>query len=76
MSGIFNTDDINSAITNIAEKVGEKTAIVNYYPMLKKATSSSNQQTPGYIYEQLIELSFENKEASKQLVHYLNKRKG
>jgi len=74
MSGLFAVKEMNSAMTNIAGKVSDAAGIVNYYPMLKKATSSSNQPTPGYIYEQLIVLSFSSKESSVYLVEYLNSR--
>jgi len=74
MAGLFPVKEMNTAMTNIAEKVSEKAGIVNYYPILKKATSSSNQPTPGYIYEQLIVLSFGSVESCRQVVDYLNSR--
>lgn len=74
MSGLFPVQEMNTAMTNIAEKVTETAGMVNYYPIMKKATSSSNQPTPGYIYEELIQFSFTSKESSRHLVDYINTR--
>jgi len=74
MGGLFPVQEMNTAMTNIAEKVTETAGMVNYYPIMKKATSSSNHPTPGYIYEELIQFSFSSKESARHLVDYLNTR--
>jgi len=74
MTGYFNTTEINSALTSIGTKLTEKANIANLYPVLKKATSSSEDPTPGYVYQVLIEFSFESSDNCQHLVEYLNKR--
>jgi len=74
MSGYFNTTEINSALTSIGTKLTEKANIANLYPVLKKATSSSEDPSPGYVYQVLIEFSFDSPDNSQHLVDYLNKR--
>ena len=51
MSSYFNTTEINSALTNISNKLSEKANVANLYPVLKKATSSSEEATPGYVFQ-------------------------
>ena len=51
MTSYFNTTEINSALTNISNKLSEKANVANLYPVLKKATSSSEEATPGYVFQ-------------------------
>ena len=51
MNSYFNTTEINSALTNISNKLSEKANVANLYPVLKKATSSSEEATPGYVFQ-------------------------
>ena len=51
MSSYFNTTEINSALSNITNKLSEKASVANLYPVLKKATSSSEEATPGYVFQ-------------------------
>ena len=53
MNSYFNTTEINSALTNISNKLSEKASVANLYPVLKKATSSSEEATPGYVFQVL-----------------------
>ena len=53
MSSYFNTTEINSALSNISNKLSEKASVANLYPVLKKATSSSEEATPGYVFQVL-----------------------
>ena len=54
--------------------ISGQASVANLYPVLKKATSSSEEPTPGYVYQVLIEFSFDSQENSQHLVEYLNKR--
>ena len=74
MTTYFNTAEINTALTNISSKLTDRANVANMYPILKKATSSSDQPTPGYSYQVLIEFSYESSDNCKHLVQYLNKR--
>eukprot|EP00092_Neocalanus_flemingeri_P036041 GFUD01039241.1.p2 GENE.GFUD01039241.1~~GFUD01039241.1.p2 ORF type:complete len:409 (-),score=98.72 GFUD01039241.1:53-1279(-) len=74
MTAYFNTAEINTALTNISSKLTDRANVANLYPILKKATSSSEQPTPGYAYQVLIEFSYESRDNCKHLVQYLNKR--
>jgi len=74
MATYFKASEINSALTNISTKLSDRANIANLYPVLKKATSSSEHPTPGYAYQVLIEFSYQNRENSRHLVQYLNKR--
>jgi len=74
MATYFNTAEINTALTNISSKLTDRANVANMYPILKKATSSSDQPTPGYSYQVLIEFSYESSDNCKHLVQYLNKR--
>ena len=90
MNSYFNTTEINTALTNIGVKLSEKANVANLYPVLKKATSSSEEATPGYVFQVrqwyhstynslgltqlLIEFSYESTDNSRHLVEYLNKR--
>ena len=74
MATYFNTAEINTALTNISSKLTDRANVANLYPILKKATSSSEQPTPGYAYQVLIEFSYESSDNCKHLVQYLNKR--
>ena len=51
MNSYFNTTEINSALSNISHKLSEKANVANLYPVLKKATSSSDEATPGYVFQ-------------------------
>ena len=51
MNSYFNTTEINSALSNISNKLSEKANVANLYPVLKKATSSSEEATPGYVFQ-------------------------
>ena len=57
MTSYFNTTEINSALTNISNKLSEKANVANLYPVLKKATSSSEEATPGYVFQVLYRFS-------------------
>ena len=47
MSSYFNTVELNTALTSIGNKLSEKASVANVYPVLKKATSSVEDPTPG-----------------------------
>ena len=47
MSSYFNTVELNTALTSIGNKLSEKASVANLYPVLKKATSSVEDPTPG-----------------------------
>ena len=47
MSSYFNTTELNSALNNLSTKLTEKANVANLYPVLKKATSSAEDPTPG-----------------------------
>ena len=49
MTSYFNTTELNTALTNLSTKLTEKANTANLYPVLKKATSSSEDPTPGLI---------------------------
>ena len=51
MTSYFKTTEINTALSNISSKLSEKASVANLYPVLKKATSSSEEATPGYVFE-------------------------
>ena len=51
MTSYFNTSEINTALSNISSKLSEKACVANLYPLLKKATSSSEEATPGYVFQ-------------------------
>ena len=51
MNSYFNTTEINSALSNISNKLSEKANVATLYPVLKKATSSSEEATPGYVFQ-------------------------
>ena len=51
MNSYFNTTEINTALSNISNKLSEKANVANLYPVLKKATSSSEEVTPGYVFQ-------------------------
>ena len=74
MATYFKTSEINSALTNISSKLTDHANIANLYPVLKKATSSSEHPTPGYAYQVLIEFSYQSRDNCRHLVQYLNKR--
>ena len=90
MTSYFNTTELNTALTNLSTKLTEKANTANLYPVLKKATSSSEDPTPGliamnennsdckyvagYVYQVLIEFSYESAENSQHLVEYLTRR--
>lgn len=74
MAAYFNASEINNALTNISTKLTDRANVANLYPILKKATSSSEHPTPGYAYQVLIQFSYESKDNCKHLVQYLNKR--
>ena len=45
------------------------------YPLLKKATTSTGPPgVPGYVFEELVELSFSSPAAAAQLAEYLTSR--
>ena len=45
------------------------------YPLLKKATTSTGPpDVPGYVFEELVELSFSSPAAAAQLAEYLTSR--
>ena len=94
MSSYFNTTELNSALSNLSTKLTEKANVANLYPVLKKATSSAEDPTPGmrghdtfnsahvtclctlpgYVYQVLIEFSYESLDNSQHLVDYLTRR--
>ena len=49
MTSYFNTTELNTALSNLGTKLTEKANTANLYPVLKKATSSSEDPTPGLI---------------------------
>ena len=49
MTSYFNTTELNTALSNLSTKLTEKANTANLYPVLKKATSSSEDPTPGLI---------------------------
>ena len=89
MVDYFDTAQMSSALSNLTARVTGKAGEVSLYPLLKKATSSTDQPTPGYIYQVfrdfcfcsnltppqiLVEFSFESPENSRHLAKYLNMR--
>ena len=74
MTNYFKSEEINSVLSNLSIKLTDKANVANLYPILKKATSSSEHPTPGYVYQVLIEFSYESKDNCTHLVQYLNKR--
>ena len=58
------TTDLPSALTDLTLKMKEQAGLVKIYPLLKRATSSSASQgpTPGYIYLQLAEFTFQSRQ--------------
>jgi len=74
MVDYFDTAQMSSALASLTARVTGKAGEVSLYPLLKKATSSNEQPTPGYIYQVLVEFSFESSENSRHLAKYLNTR--
>jgi len=74
MVDYFDTAQMSSALASLTSRVTGKAGEVSLYPLLKKATSSTDQPTPGYIYQILVEFSFESPENSRHLAKYLNMR--
>ena len=74
MAGYFSTVELNSALSSLSSKLTEKANPANLYPVLKKPTSGSEEPTPGYVYQVVIEFSFESPDNSRHLVDYLTKR--
>ena len=90
MVDYFDTAQMSSALASLTARVTGKAGEVSLYPLLKKATSSMDQPTPGYIYQVfnciqtrlpsnfspqiLVEFSFESPENSRHLAKYLNMR--
>jgi hypothetical protein len=48
--------------------------VVLQYPLLKKATSSASPDVPGYVFEELVTLSFSSPVMASQMVDYLCSR--
>jgi len=67
-------EDISDKLTSFSEMVNEQATVLNLYPIFKKATSSSQEPTPGYLYDILIEFSFKSNKNSLLLGDYMNKR--
>jgi len=60
---------------SVANIIKEKSALVSYYPLLKKATTSTGPPgVPGYVFVELVELSFSSPAAAAQLAEYLTSR--
>lgn len=74
MTGYFSTVELNSALSSLSTKLTEKASVASLYPVLKKATASCEDPTPGYVFQVIIEFSFENIDNSRHLVDYLTKR--
>lgn len=51
MTGYFSTVELNSALSSLSSKLTEKASTAHLYPVLKKATSGSEEPTPGYVYQ-------------------------
>ena len=51
MVDYFDTAQMSSALASLTARVTGKAGEVSLYPLLKKATSSNEQPTPGYIYQ-------------------------
>ena len=51
MTGYFSTVELNSALSSLSSKLTEKANTAHLYPVLKKATSGSEEPTPGYVYQ-------------------------
>ena len=51
MVDYFDTAQMSSALASLTARVTGKAGEVSLYPVLKKATSSNEQPTPGYIYQ-------------------------
>ena len=51
MADYFATTQMSSALSSLATRLTGKVGEVGLYPVLKKATSSSEQPTPGYVYQ-------------------------
>ena len=49
MVDYFDTAQMSSALASLTARVTGKAGEVSLYPVLKKATSSNEQPTPGYI---------------------------
>ena len=49
MASYFNTGELSTALTNLSSLVSEKAATAQLYPLLKKATSSSEEPCPGWV---------------------------
>ena len=51
MVDYLGTGQLSSALSSLTSRLTGKAGEVSLYPVLKKATSSSEQPTPGYIYQ-------------------------
>ena len=51
MVDYFDTAQMSSALASLTSRLTGKAGEVSLYPLLKKATSSTEQPTPGYIYQ-------------------------
>ena len=69
MTGYFSTVELNSALSSLSSKLTEKANTAHLYPVLKKATSGSEEPTPGYVYQELE--NFEIVSGAKQLALFL-----
>ena len=58
MVNYFDTALMSSALASLTARVTGKAGEVSLYPVLKKATSSNEQPTPGYIYQVIMLLVF------------------
>ena len=61
MTGYFSTVELNSALSSLSSKLTEKANTAHLYPVLKKATSGSEEPTPGYVYQVRIYLIIPSK---------------
>ena len=51
MTGYFSTVELNSALSSLSTKLTEKASVASLYPVLKKATASCEDPTPGYVFQ-------------------------
>ena len=58
---------LKSKVTQLTEK----SLLYQHYPTLKKATNSELGDTPGYVYEELVQLTYSDLTMATQLAIYL-----
>ena len=58
---------LKSKVTQLTEK----SILYQHYPTLKKATNSELGDTPGYVYEELVQLTYSDLTMATQLAIYL-----